>query len=50
MIEDCFHLPPVSLTPVMQFELLISPQILEKKFETQACGKLIHEKNLKSKI
>jgi hypothetical protein len=30
MIEDFFHLPPVSLTPVVHVELQISPQIFEK--------------------
>ncbi len=30
LIEDFFHLPPVSLTPVVNLELRISPQILEK--------------------
>ena len=30
MIEDFFHLPPVSTTPVVHPELLISPQIFEK--------------------
>jgi hypothetical protein len=50
MIEDFFHLPPVSTTPVVHLELRISPQIFLKKFETTllvysgAWGKLIHEK------
>jgi hypothetical protein len=45
MIEDFFHLPPVSTTQVVNLELRIS-----KKFETAlmvysgAWGKLIHEK------
>jgi hypothetical protein len=30
MIEDFLHLPPVSLTPVANLELRISPRILEK--------------------
>ncbi len=30
LIEDFFHLPPVSLTPVANFELRISPRIFEK--------------------
>jgi hypothetical protein len=30
MIEDFFHLPPVSTTPVLHLELQISPQIFEK--------------------
>jgi hypothetical protein len=51
----CIHMPPVSMTPVVRLELRISPQIL-KKFEmvlmeyVGAWGKLIHGKNLKSKI
>jgi hypothetical protein len=49
MIEDFFHLPLVSTTPVVHLELQISQRILEK-FETAlmvysgAWGKLIHEK------
>ncbi len=56
MIEDFLHLPPVSLTPVANLDLWMSPRIFEKKFETTlmvysgAWGKLIHEKNQKSKI
>jgi hypothetical protein len=55
LIEDFFHLPLVSLTPVANLELRISPRI-SKKFETflmeysGAGGKLIHEKNQKQKI
>jgi hypothetical protein len=30
MIEDFFHLPPVSTTPVVHLELRISPRIFEK--------------------
>jgi hypothetical protein len=30
MIEDFFHLPPVSLTLVANLELRISPRIFEK--------------------
>ena len=30
MIEDFLHLPPVSLTPVANLELRISPLIFEK--------------------
>ncbi len=30
MIEDFLHLPPVSLTPVANFELQISPRIFEQ--------------------
>jgi hypothetical protein len=30
LIEDFFHLPPVSATPVVNLELQISPRILEK--------------------
>jgi hypothetical protein len=30
LIEDFFHLPPVSKTPVVNLELQISPRIFEK--------------------
>jgi hypothetical protein len=30
MIEDFFHLPPVSTTPVVHLELRISPRMFEK--------------------
>ncbi len=30
MIEDFLHLPPVSLTPVANLKLQISPRIFEK--------------------
>jgi hypothetical protein len=30
LIEDIFHLPPVSTTPVVHLELRISPQIFKK--------------------
>ncbi len=30
LIEDFFHLPPVSTTPVVNLELRISPRIFEK--------------------
>jgi hypothetical protein len=30
LIEDFFHLPPVSTTPVVHLELQISPGIFEK--------------------
>jgi hypothetical protein len=30
LLEDFFHLPPVSLTPVVHLEPRISPRILEK--------------------
>jgi hypothetical protein len=30
LIEDFFHLPPVSTTPVVHLELRISPRIFEK--------------------
>jgi hypothetical protein len=50
LIEDFFHLPPLSLTPVMHLELQISPQIPEKSETTllgysRAWEKLIHGKN-----
>jgi hypothetical protein len=58
MIEDFFHLPPVSTTPtpVVHLELQKSPRIFEKfrndpnGTNSGAWGKLIHEKNPKSKI
>ncbi len=49
------NLPPVALRPVVHLDLRISPRIFEK-FEmtfvlfSGACGKMIHEKNLKQKI
>ncbi len=55
LIEDFFHLPPKSTTPVINLEQRISPRF-SKKFEAAltvysgAWGKLIHEKNQKSKI
>ncbi len=55
LIEDFFHLPTVSTTPMVHLELRISPRILGK-FETArlrytgAWGNLIHEKNVKSNI
>jgi hypothetical protein len=50
MIEDFFHLPLVSTTPVVHLELRISPRIFEKirngpNGYSGARGKLIHEKN-----
>jgi hypothetical protein len=58
LIEDFFHLPSVSMTMVVHLELWISPGIFRKNWnspngilrESGACGQLIHEKNLKSKI
>ncbi len=56
LIEDYFHLPPVSKTPLVHLELWISPRIFKKEFKavlmvySGAWGKLIHEINLKSKI
>jgi hypothetical protein len=55
LLEGFFHLPPVSLTPVANLELRISPQIFEK-FRNgpdgiiRGLGKLIQEKNQKQKI
>jgi hypothetical protein len=52
MIEDFFHLPPVSKTSVVHLELRISPP---EKLETAlivysgAWGELIHEKNRSQK-
>ncbi len=50
MIEDFLHLPPVSLTPVANLELRISPRIFEKIRNDpngilRGMGELIHEKN-----
>ncbi len=55
LLEDFFNLPPVSLTPVVHLEPRISPRIFEKfemavKVYSDAWGKLIHEKNQKSKV
>jgi hypothetical protein len=55
MIEDFLHLSQVSLTSVANLELWISPRIFEKIRNDpngilRAWGKLIHEKNQKSKI
>jgi hypothetical protein len=53
VVDTGGNLPPVSLIPVVNLELQISPR---KKFETAlmvysgAWGKLIHEKNQKQKI
>jgi hypothetical protein len=55
LIEDFFHLPPVSSTAVVNLELRIFRKF-SKKFETvlmgysEAGGKLIDEKNQKQKI
>ena len=55
MIEDFFYLPPVSTTQVVHLELR-NLREFSKKFETALMvnsgdwGKLIHEKNQKSKI
>ncbi len=55
LIEDFFHFPPVSLTPVANLKLWISPRIFEKirnglKGILWGWGKLILEKNQKQKI
>jgi hypothetical protein len=55
MIDDFFHLSPVSVTPVVHLELRISSRIFEKfwnslKVYLGVWGKLIHEKNQKLKI
>jgi hypothetical protein len=51
MIEDFFHLPPVSTTPVVHLELRIFSGIFEKirngpQGILRGLGKLIHEKKL----
>jgi hypothetical protein len=38
LIEDFFHLPPVSTTPVVHLELQISPRIFEKKIRNDPNG------------
>ncbi len=50
LLEGFFHLPPVSLTPVANLKLRISPRIFEKIRNgpngiIEAWGKLIQEKN-----
>ncbi len=55
LIEDFFHFPPVSTTPVANLELRIPPRIFEKirpvLMEHSGAGrKLSHEKNQKQKI
>jgi hypothetical protein len=56
LIEDFFHLPPMSTTPVVHLELRISPRIFEKirngpngTVYSGAWGKLIHEKKPEAK-
>jgi hypothetical protein len=54
-IEDFFHLPPVSTTPVANLGLRISLRIFEKIRNglngiIRGLGKLIHEKNQKQKL
>ena len=55
LLESFCHLPPVSLSPVANLELRISPRIFEKirnslNGYSGAGGKLIQEKNQKQKI
>ncbi len=55
LIEDFFHLPPESTTLVVHLDLQISPWIFTKIWNglngiLRGLGKLIHEKNLNSKI
>jgi hypothetical protein len=55
LIEDFFHLPPVSLIPVVHLDSRISPRIFEKIRNGPngilwGWGKLIDEKNQKQKI
>jgi hypothetical protein len=49
LIEDFFHLPLVSLVPVVHLEPRISPRN-GCKVHSGTWGKLIHEKKQKSKI
>ncbi len=53
LVEDFFHLPPVTMTPVVHLEPQISPRIFENIRNSRilrCLGELIHEKNQKSKI
>ncbi len=55
LIEDFFHLPPVSTTPVVNLELRISPRIFEKILNgsngiLRGLGETDSWKNQKSKI
>jgi hypothetical protein len=55
LIEDFFHLPPVSATPVVHLELRISPRIFEKNRNGPNCilmglGETDSCKNQKLKI
>jgi hypothetical protein len=55
LIEDFFHLPPVSTTPLVHFELRISPRIFEKIWNSpngtlRGLGETDSWKNQKSKI
>jgi hypothetical protein len=57
LLEDFFHLPPVSLTPVVHLEPRISLRVFEKIrngrnaiLRYRTWGKQIHEKNQMSKI
>jgi hypothetical protein len=48
LIEDFFHLPLVPTTPVVHFELRISPGVFKKNLRalmvySEPWGKLIHE-------
>jgi hypothetical protein len=54
MIEDFFHLPPMSTAPLVHIELRIYPRIFENIRNDphgilRARGKLIHTKNRKSR-
>ena len=54
MIEDFLHLPPVSLTPVANLELRISPRIFEKiskqpLWYTQGLGEKLFMKKTRSR-
>jgi hypothetical protein len=55
LLEGFFHLPPVSLTPMANLELRISPRIFEKIRNgpngiIRDFGKLVQEKNQEQKI
>jgi hypothetical protein len=50
LVEDVFHLPPVSMTPAVNIYAKFQKNLKCPFLDTQglAWGKLIHEKNLKS--
>jgi hypothetical protein len=49
MIEDFFHLPPVSMTPVVHRPWAVKKFEMALMVYSGACGKLIHEKTRSQK-